>query len=180
MSTKITRQCYRRHQLTQALRGVEEEIELTDPKHVLIQIHAVVLNYRDANILNGSNPWPVSPSGIPCSDAAGVIIAIGGGVTKFAVERRGSPIFDQNSITDQEQSREWLGGEVDGVLATHVIFPEDKIVEIPAHLTWAEAARLPCAWLTAWIALAYDGSLMARKTILIQGTGDVSHHYFVF
>ena len=169
MSTKITRQCYRRHQLTQALRVVEEEIELTDPKHVLIQIHAVALNYRDANILNGTNPWPVSPSGIPCSDGAGVIIAVGGGVTKFAVGQRVSPIFDQNSITGQEQSREWLGGEVDGVLATHVIFPEDKIVEIPAHLTWAEAACLPCAGLTAWNALAYGGSLMAGKTILIQG-----------
>jgi len=43
------------------------------------------------------------------------------------------------------------------------------VVEIPAHLSWAEAACLPCAGLTAWNALAYDGSLSAGKTVLIQG-----------
>lgn len=171
MSTKVTRQCFRRsgHQGLQTLKEITEEIELRDEKDVLIRNYAVALNFRDVNILKGTNPWPVSSAGIPCSDAAGVIIAIGRRVTRFAIGQRVCPIFDQVSITGLEQSREWLGGEVDGVLATHIIFPEDNIVEIPAHLSWAEAACLPCAGLTAWNALAYEGSLTAGKTVLIQG-----------
>jgi NADPH:quinone reductase-like Zn-dependent oxidoreductase len=80
-----------------------------------------------------------------------------------------SPILDQNPITGLEQAREWLGGEIGGVLATHVIFSEETLVKFPDHLNWAEAACLPCAGLTAWNALAYDGSLTAGKTVLIQG-----------
>ncbi|RFU24962.1 hypothetical protein B7463_g11380, partial [Scytalidium lignicola] len=176
MTTKILRQCYRRYgdEAPQTLELVEEEIELKESTDVLIEVKAVALNYRDANILNGTNPWAVSPSGTPCSDASGIIIAVGRSVTRFAIGDKVCPIFDQQSITGLEQSREWLGGEVDGVLATHVIFPEEKVVKFPDHLSWAEAACLPCAGLTAWNALAYDGSLTAGKTVLIQGTGGVS------
>ncbi len=41
------------------------------PYAVLIKVHAVSLNYRDANIANGGNPWPVIPNGILCNDGAG-------------------------------------------------------------------------------------------------------------
>jgi threonine dehydrogenase-like Zn-dependent dehydrogenase len=63
----------------------------------------------------------------------------------------------------------WLGGEVDGVLANYVVFSEERVVRVPAHLSWAEATCLPCAGLTAWNALAYGGSLVAGSTVLIQG-----------
>ena len=171
MASKLTRQVYRRHgtDFPQTLKLIDEEISLSEPTDVLIRVHAISLNFRDANILNGTNPWPVAPSGIPCSDASGVVIAVGRSVTRFSVGDRVCPIFDQKSITGLEQSREWLGGEVDGVLATHVLFSEEKIVKFPKHLSWAEAACLPCAGLTAWNALAYDGSLMPGKTVLIQG-----------
>ena len=46
------------------------------------------------------------------------------------------------------------------------------MVKYPGHLSWNEAACLPCAGLTAWNALAYDGSLMAGKTVLIQGNNN--------
>jgi NADPH:quinone reductase-like Zn-dependent oxidoreductase len=171
MSGKITRKSYRRdgRNSPQVLKLVEDDIEVKEPTDILIRVYAVALNYRDVNILNGTNPWPVSPSGVPCSDAAGEIIAVGRNVTRFAVGDRVCPIFDQYSITGLEQSRQWLGGEADGVLATHVVFPEEKLVKFPEHLSWAEAACLPCAGLTAWNALAYDGSLVAGKTVLIQG-----------
>lgn len=171
MTENITRQLYRRHGETspQILKLVEEEILLKEPTDVLIRVHAISLNYRDANILNGTNPWPVSPSGVPCSDAAGEVIVVGRSVTRFAVGDRVCPIFDQTSVSGLEQSRQWLGGAVDEVLATHVVFPEERVVKFPEHLSWAEAACLPCAGLTAWNALAYDGSLVAGKTVLIQG-----------
>ena len=171
MTSTVTRTCYRRHgsRSPQVLELVEEPVQIKEPTEVMIRVHAVALNYRDANILNGTNPWAVSASGIPCSDASGTIIAIGSKVTRFANGDRVCPIFDQLSISGFEQSREWLGGEIDGVLATHVVFPEEKVVKFPPHLTWVEAACLPCAGLTAWNGLNFEGTLTAGKTVLIQG-----------
>ncbi|EKG15847.1 Alcohol dehydrogenase superfamily zinc-containing [Macrophomina phaseolina MS6] len=54
------------------------------PTSVLIKVHAVSLNYRDANIANGGNPWPVIPHGVPCNDAAGEVVAADGSVTTLA------------------------------------------------------------------------------------------------
>jgi NADPH:quinone reductase-like Zn-dependent oxidoreductase len=152
----------------------EEAIAISKPNDVLLEIQAVALNFRDTNILHGTNPWAVKPDGIPCSDAAAVVVGVGSDVKLFKPGDRVSPIFDQHSITGHEQSREWLGGEVDGILATHCIFPEDKLVKLPTHLSSAEAAYLPCAGLTAWSALTVNDSLQPGISVLIQGTGGVS------
>ncbi len=44
----------------------------------------------------------------------------------------------------------------------------------PAYLSDEEAAALPCAGLTAWVALFEHGKLAAGETVLVQGTGGVS------
>lgn len=147
------------------------------PQSLLIRVHAISINYRDANILHNTNPWAVLNNGIPCSDCAGEIIAIGEKVTKWKVGDRVSPIFDQRSISGEEQEREWLGGEVDGVLADYVIFREQGVVRVPEGLTWGEGAVLVCAGVTAWSGLGFrwvegegDGGLVGgRKTILVMG-----------
>lgn len=172
MSTPIVRQSYRRS--NGHLHLHKESIGISKPTDVLIEIRAVALNFRDTNILHGTNPWAVQADGIPCSDAAAVIVGIGSEVKLFEIGDKVSPIFDQRSITGHEQTREWLGGEVDGVLATHCVFPEEKLVKIPGHLSWAEAACLPCAGLTAWSAITAGGLLRPGMSILIQGTGGVS------
>ncbi|KAK6437639.1 hypothetical protein LTR95_006168 [Oleoguttula sp. CCFEE 5521] len=145
------------------------------PTSLVIEVHAISLNYRDSNILNGTNPWPTLENGIPCSDAAGTIIALGSHATKFALGDRVSPILDQDAITGDEQTRRWLGGEIDGVLASHIVMDEQVCVRIPAHLDWAEAACLPNAGLTAWSSLINaQAELPAGRTVLLQGTGGVS------
>ncbi|TAQ90965.1 hypothetical protein B7494_g737 [Chlorociboria aeruginascens] len=176
MKTVTTRQVYRRDaSRPNTLYFMTEALPPLRGTEILIRIHAISLNFRDANILSGMNPWPVAPSGIPCSDGAGEVVALGRDVRRFKIGDRVSPIFDQVRITGQEQRREWLGGEVDGVLATHVIFSEERVVLIPEHLTWAEAACLPCAGLTAWTGLVgAGGDIITGKTVLLQGTGGVS------
>ena len=47
------------------------------------------------------------------------------------------------------------------------------MVKYPSHLSFEEAATLPCAAVTAWNALA-EGGLRAGETVLLQGTGGVS------
>ena len=67
-----------------------------------------------------------------------------------------------------------LGGGVDGMLAESVTLAESGVIAIPPHMSYAEAATLPCAGLTAWHALVTDGNISADETVLLLGTGGVS------
>jgi NADPH:quinone reductase-like Zn-dependent oxidoreductase len=61
------------------------------------------------------------------------------------------------------------------MLAEYVVLPADGVVRIPSHLSFEEAATLPCAGLTAWNALMETGpKLKPGSTILTLGTGGVS------
>ncbi|KAM0714412.1 hypothetical protein Q7P37_010199 [Cladosporium fusiforme] len=138
---------------------------------VLIKVHAVSLNYRDANIANGGNPWPVTPHGIPCNDAAGEIIDKGEQVTTLHIGDKVAPIVDTENLTGQEATRSWLAADEDGVLADYIIFDQRKVCKLPAYLDWVQASIVPCAGVTAWAAMKGFG---IGKSVLIQGTGGVS------
>ena len=154
------------------LHTIEEDIPLPPPPNsVVIKVHAISLNFRDANIIHNSNPWPVLPHIIPCSDAAGFITHTGSNVTSWKIGDRVTPIVDQASITGREQHRIWLAADIDGVLAGYLVMDENVIVKIPDHLTYDEASILPCAGVTAWSALK---GIDMGSTVLIQGTGGVS------
>jgi NADPH:quinone reductase-like Zn-dependent oxidoreductase len=63
---------------------------------------------------------------------------------------------------------------LDGVLREYGAFDENGLIEVPGHLSFEEAATLPCAAVTAWNALTDSGNLKAGDTVLILGTGGVS------
>ena len=46
-----------------------------------------------------------------------------------------------------------LGANPDGVLAEYAVFNEEAVVALPSHLSFEGAATLPCAAVTAWVAL---------------------------
>ncbi len=144
---------------------------------VLIKVHAVSLNYRDLLVVLGKyNPKLALPR-IPCSDGAGEVIAVGDGVTKWRPGQRVAGIFMQNWIEGAptaEKQRGALGGDIDGMIAEYVALDQSGLVEIPEHLTWEEAATLPCAGVTAWNAVVHAGHIKASDTVVIQGTGGVS------
>jgi NADPH:quinone reductase-like Zn-dependent oxidoreductase len=77
-----------------------------------------------------------------------------------------------------EKSKAALGGDVDGMLAEYVLLDQDGVVRFPEHLSYEEAATLPCAGVTAWNALHRAGepphAALPGETIVIQGTGGVS------
>ena len=66
------------------------------------------------------------------------------------------------------------GGAIDGMLSEMIVSHEDGLVRIPEHLTYEEAATLPCAGLTAWNALFKHGDLSEDDFVLLEGTGGVS------
>ena len=146
------------------------------PGQVVLDVHAVSLNYRDLMTVKGFYNPKLQPHRIPCSDGAGIISAIGEGVTQVAVGDRVAGTFFQHWIDGDpavEKFKGALGGDIDGMLTEFVLLKHTGLVRIPDHLSFEEAATLPCAALTAWNSLIV-GNIQANSTILIQGTGGVS------
>ena len=156
------------------------ELQITSDK-VLIKVHAVSLNYRDLMMVKGFyNPKMALPR-IPCSDGAGEVTAVGEGVNRVRVGDRVCGIFMQRWLDGpltSEKSKAALGGDVDGMLAEYALLDQEGVVRFPEHLSYEEAATLPCAGVTAWNALHHAGEpgrpARAGETIVIQGTGGVS------
>lgn len=144
---------------------------------VLIKLHATSLNYRDLMMVKGTyNPKQRLPL-IPLSDGAGEVIAVGDGVTRVKVGDRVAGNFSQKWIAGEPSRPKLtssLGGPLDGMLAQYRALPEEGVVHIPSHLSYEEAATLPCAALTAWHSLIVQGRVKAGDTVLVQGTGGVS------
>ncbi len=159
------------------LEQVEVPIPLIGAHQVLIRVHAVSLNFRDLLMVKGHyNPKLALPR-IPCSDGAGEIAAIGAEVHQWKVGDRVAGIFMQNWLDGRPTSQKEvgaLGGDIDGMLAEYVSLPAESVVAIPEHLTYEEAATLPCAGVTAWNAITTAGKVRPGQTVLIQGTGGVS------
>ncbi len=172
MSTDITtRRAYRRTDdytpATPKIKVVTEPLPLPlSATKVLIKVHAVALNYRDANISNGGNPWPVTPHGIIGNDAAGEVIAIGDQVKFLKVGDRVAPNTDTENLAGRESSRSWLAADEDGVLADYLVFDEKVLGKLPTYLDWIQASIIPCAGVTAWSAL--KGAVIGQS-VLIQG-----------
>ena len=144
---------------------------------VLIKVHAVSLNYRDLLMVRGHyNPKMALPR-IPCSDGAGEVVEVGAEVKAIKVGQRVAGIFMQHWLDGPptaESSRGALGGDIDGMLAEYVLLHQGGVVPIPDHLSYAEAATLPCAGVTAWNALENAARLKPGEAVVIQGTGGVS------
>src|SRR5437868_4568993 len=144
-------------------------IEQDEPQpaahEVVVRFRAASLNYRDLMFVKGTyNPRARLPA-VPFSDGAGEITAVGSQVTRWRVGDRVCPIFTQGWIegpTTMQKNRTAIGaGDFDGVLCEYGAFNQEGLVRIPDHLSFEEAATLPCAAVTAWHALVNSGNLKA-------------------
>jgi NADPH:quinone reductase-like Zn-dependent oxidoreductase len=144
---------------------------------VLVKMHAWSLNYRDLMTVTGRyNPKLKLPQ-IPLSDGAGEIVAVGSEVEGFKTGDRVANTFFERWVSGEqtdEQARTALGAGRDGVLAEYVALHQEGVIKIPEHLSYAEAATLPCAAVTAWNAIISHGGIKSGDTILTLGTGGVS------
>lgn len=154
------------------------------PREVLVQISAVSLNYRDTEVVMGlynhhKTTGGPTPTIVPCSDCCGSIVASNS--PSWAVGDRVLSIFNQTHLKGQikaEHMKHGLGLPLPGVLAEYRVFPEYGLVKTPEYLSDEEAATLPIAGLTAWMAmngmrpLGQPGG--EGEVVLIQGTGGVA------
>ncbi len=156
------------------------EADKPEPKpgagEIVVAMKAASLNYRDLLTVigyGGGFPLPL----IPFSDGAGVVEAVGAGVTRVKAGDKVCPLFFQSwldgPVTAESRYRP-LGGPLSGVLQQKMLVEADGVSKFPAHLSFEEAATLPCAGLTAWRALTVETKVGPGQTVLVQGTGGVS------
>ncbi|MGE1563877.1 zinc-dependent alcohol dehydrogenase family protein [Pantoea septica] len=148
------------------------------PGELLVKVGAVSLNFRDKAIVEGFyEPHLVPKPLIPVSDAAGTVVAVGEGVTRFEVGDRVNSHLYSRWIDGEPAADEpaWcLGMPLPGGLAEYMIIHENTAVKAPEHMTDEQASTLPIAALTAWYSLMDVGNLQPGQTVLVQGTGGVS------
>jgi len=144
---------------------------------ILVRVDAVSLNFRDGEVANHGMgvklPFPFTPA----SDMAGQVVALGDGVSRFAIGDRVISTCIAGWIDGAPMS--WmeapsLGGPLQGMLSEYVALSAGWCVLAPNSLTAIEASTLPIAALTAWMALIELGHLHAGQTVVVQGTGGVS------
>ncbi|GAA2688127.1 MULTISPECIES: NAD(P)-dependent alcohol dehydrogenase [Actinosynnema] len=151
---------------------VDEPTPTPGPGQVLVKVKAASLNHRDVLIRAGSYGVQPNHGVIPLSDGAGEVVALGDGVTRFAVGDRVVGAFLPGWTTHPvPTSGEQYSIDVDGWLAEHRAIPEEALAAIPDGVDHETAATLPCAATTAWVALRGVGE---GDVVLTQGTGGVS------
>jgi len=157
---------------------VERPDPTPGPGEALIRIGAASLNARDQGVASGRyRGGAIKRDTIPLSDGAGEVIALGDGAKRFKIGDRVMATF-QRGWLDGPYRREYrgqtLGSPHDGMLAEQAVAHESNLVAVPAHLSFEEAACLPCAGVTAWHALMERTPLKAGQSVLLIGTGGVA------
>ncbi|MEZ5044266.1 MAG: NAD(P)-dependent alcohol dehydrogenase [Saprospiraceae bacterium] len=160
--------------LTQ-LKVVERPDPMPGPGEILVQWHATSLNYHDYLVAIGLIPVPAGR--IPMSDGAGEILAVGENVKEWKAGDKVMSMFFPNWIEGKptlKKTMSIMGETTDGCMAEKACLPAYAVTAMPEGYSFAEAATLPCAALTAWRALMVEGQLKAGDSVLIEGTGGMS------
>ena len=130
-----------------------EDVSVPEPKtgEVLIKVEAAALNRADLSLRKGA--YRISPDQLPVipgRECAGTIEKLGANVSEF---KTGQRVVGYPS----------LGG-----YAQYAVVKSSEVRPIPDAVTFAPAAALPTAFLTAWFGLKTDGALKGGEWLLVQ------------
>jgi NADPH2:quinone reductase len=123
---------------------------------VLINVHAIGLNYPDILMLQGKYQTKPERPFVPGRDVAGVVAAVGEGVTRVQPgDRVAAPL-------------RWGG------YAEQAVGPEMRVYKIPDNLDFIPAAGMVTIYCTAYVALMTRGQYKTGEKVLVLGaTGGV-------
>lgn len=156
---------------------VDRDVPEPRSGQVLVRFKAAALNYRDVQIISGDFTPNVTFPLIPLSDGAGEIVAVGRGVTDLRAGDRVTPLFFPKWLYGEALRGERSvssGLEAPGVAREYGVYAQSEVVKVASHLSFLEAACLPCAGLTAWTALVTVSGIKKGDTVMVQGTGGVA------
>lgn len=159
------------------------DIETPQPTagEVQVQLKAIAMNRADIWVRNG---WPgirLTYPHVIGADGAGVVSAVGDGVTGFAV---GDRVVINGTLSCGECEACLAGrdnmcrsggvlGEADrqGTYAEVIVLPARNLLHLPDHVSFEEAAATSLVFMTAWHSLITRGGLRPGETVLIIGAG---------
>jgi NADPH:quinone reductase-like Zn-dependent oxidoreductase len=148
------------------------------PGEARVEIRAAAMNHLDIFVRNGIPGVPLPQ--IPGGDGAGVVDAIGEGVSDLAP---GDRVLVQPGLYctqcefcragEQSLCVEYgiVGEHAPGTFAERVVLPRRNLFPIPAGFSFAQAAAFPLAYQTAWRMLVGRAALRPGETVLIHGAG---------
>ncbi|MCU0511024.1 MAG: zinc-binding dehydrogenase [Anaerolineae bacterium] len=158
-----------------------QDLPLPEPGYgqVRLKMAAAALNRLDLFVRAGWKGLNLHFPHVIGSDGAGVVDAVGPGVTGYqpgdrvAVDPSLFPEDDTRLYVDYEnQTRLAIIGEhASGFAAEYVVVPAKNLVRVPASFSLAAAAAAGLVYVTAWHSLMTRGGLRAGETVLIVGAG---------
>lgn len=155
-------------------------VELPEPSapiagEIQVRVHGSSLNFHDYAVVRFDAPHTVDR--IPMADGAGVVEAVGPGVTEFVPGDSVVSTFFPQWLAGQPVNGDFKtvpGDGVDGYARERVVRPATWFTMAPRNWSAVESSTLTTAGLTAWRALVADGGLKAGDTVLVLGTGGVA------
>lgn len=130
-----------------------DELPTPSPQagQVLVAIEAAALNFPDVLIIQNKYQFKPAPPFVPGAESAGTVVALGEGVTRFAVGQRVGVL------------------QLTGAFATHICAPQDAVVPLPTGFSSVDAAAFVMAYGTSYHALVDRAALQSGETVLILG-----------
>lgn len=132
------------------LKLVEEADPSCGPGEVLIEVEAAGCNFFDALLIAGRYQLRPEPPFSPGAEVAGVVAAVGAGVSRVAVGDRALAILPY------------------GGFASHVVVPEGSAWRVPEAMSCEHAAALPIAYQTSYFALHSRAALQPGESLVVH------------
>ncbi len=179
---------------------VVEEVNLDSPKagEVKVRLAAVAICHSDVHLVRGDwVNWGADPPVVAGHEAAGVVTAIGEGVTVVAPAdpvvvslmrscgrcyycTNGSPFMcegqfalaSENRIHNQ-RGQPLKQGISTGAFAEYVVVEQSQVVKIPANMPLDKACLLACGVITGYGAVVNTAQVEAGSSVVVTGTGGV-------
>ena len=160
---------------------VQVAVPAVGDHQILLHVHAVALQHGELELLDSLNK--ATDKGrdragqIVCSDAAGDVVAIGKHVTSVHTGARVTSLYFADYLDGpltREKQSQGHGYQINGVLGDYVLLEDTGIAPMPAGMSYEEAATLPTAALTAWMATVGGNNVPRGGTVLVEGTGGIA------
>lgn len=167
--------------------GPREVLQIVDdlpvpepgPGQARVRVKAAALNRLDLWVREGWKGLELPRPHVTCADGAGVVDAVGAGVTHVAAGDRVSinpTIIDQDclQLTGDESAClniRIMGEHAPGVAAEYVVVPARNLLRMPEDVDFGAAAAGGLVYLTAWHSLITQGRLQAGESVLVVGAG---------
>ena len=141
------------------------EMAMDDPGEgeIRVRLHASGVNPSDVKNRSGISRKLAFPRQIPDSDGAGLVEALGPGVTQFAV---GDRVWVYNGAF----------GRPHGTSAQFITLPSHQVAALPEGLDFAQGACLGIPAVTAHRCVFADGAVDGQWVLVAGGSGVVGHY----